>query len=558
MRFLRRLVLVGLATLAAAAVMPAAQPPAGGGPPVPTPPKSLTAVPRDGFLVVSVDVTRLWDHAAMKPVQDWFASQKEATFEGLIGVGPADLERVTLYLPALAFGRESGPVVLVTTRRPFNEARVLKNLLGEKAARIPSERFGNLIRLHDRGGPFGTVVLADSRTLLLLPDGGRDEGSAAALLAAQLLAGKTEGPLAPALTAAGTSALSIGIDVQQFFRTIARDPGMNEFAPYQAAFRATSATLTADLAAGGLKTRLSFTYATPDEARRAGPVLEEGLADLAKLADTELPRQADRGERGALAVVIFTAGRDLLRSAKVEVKDATVVATADGPADAAIGKLVLALPKQVAVARRNIEAQNNLKQILLAFHNYHDTYATLPGDVGPDRKTAWSWRVQILPFIEQTQIYNQLNHQLSWDHPQNKAILEKAEMPKVFEVPGRPAAKGHTYWQSFTLPKKTRPMGGRPLLVEGERGPTFASITDGTSNTFAVVEAGESVPWYAPDVLPYDGKMPLPQLGAKGGDGFLAGMVDGSVRFVPAKTDEATLRAAITRDGGEVFNFPDR
>ncbi|MFO0798762.1 MAG: hypothetical protein U0804_14915 [Gemmataceae bacterium] len=64
------------------------------------------------------------------------------------------------------------------------------------------------------------------------------------------------------------------------------------------------------------------------------------------------------------------------------------------------------------------------------------------------------------------------------------------------------------------------------------------------------------MPWYVPDVMPYDGKLPLPQLGVNGGDGYLAGMGDDRVRFIRAKTDEATIRAAATRDGGEVIAFP--
>jgi hypothetical protein len=403
-------------------------------------------------------------------------------------------------------------------------------------------------------GPFSTVVLADDRTLMFFPGG----GTVAAQVAAQLLSGRTDGPLAPAVAATATSAVSVGIVPRHVFALLAREPGDGGLTPYTVAFKATSATLTADLNVGGVKSRLSLTYPTADDARRAGPVLEEGLADLAKLMDAEAKREAERGDRGALPAAIMSVGRDALRAAKVEVKDTTVVASADGPNAEALGKLVAALPKQVAVARRNAEAQNNLKQLLLGLHNMHDTYGFMPGDVGPDRKTAWSWRVQLLPFIEQDQLYRQLDFQKSWDDPRNKAILEKAEMPKVFEVPGRPAPKGHTYWRSFSLPKKAQPKDGRPWLVEGEQGPRMASITDGLSNTFAVVEAGEAVPWYAPDVLAYDGKMPLPPLGAKGGDGFLAGLGDGSVRFIRAKTDEATLRSAITRDGGEVVGLPER
>jgi hypothetical protein len=556
MTALRRLLLVGPAVLAAATLLPAAQP-AGDGPQPPAPPKALAAVPRDGLFVLSVDVAQLWDNPALKSVQDWFASQKEPALESFLGVGPAELERVTVYAPGTGRDGDGAPVVLLTTRRPYNEARVLKNLVGPRDAGREFVRTGSVVRLRDLR-PFGLVVLADERTLLLLPDGATDGGAAAALLAAQALGGKADGALAPALAAAGTAALTVGVDLRQFYRMIARDPGPNEFAPYAAAFRATSATLTADLGPGGLRARLALTYPTADDARRAGPVVEEGLADLAKVFDTEAARQADRGESGSLGAVVFGTARDVLKSAKVEVKDTAVVAAAEGLKGDAIAQLVAALPKQVAAARRNAEAQNNLKQLLIGLHAYHDTYGFLPSDVGPDRKTAWSWRVQLLPFVEQANLYNQLDMQKSWDDPRNRAILEKAEMPKVFEVPGRPAAKGHTYWRSFSLPRKAEPKGGRPWLVEGERGGTMAAITDGLSNTFAIVEAGEAVPWYAPDALPYDGKLPLPPLGAKGGDGFLAGMGDGSVRLVRAKTDEATLRALITRDGGEVVPLPDR
>ncbi len=555
MPVLRRLTLTGVAVLAAAALLPAAQPP-GDGPPAPAVPKALAAVPPNGFLVLSVDVAKLWDDPTLKSMQEWFAGQKEATLEPLLGVAPADLARVTVYLPDLGGARDPAPVVLVTTRRTYNEARVIKHLTGDKLddqRRV--DRGGNVLRLAP-GGPFGAVVLGDEKTLILLPDGTRDEGRSAAVLAGQLLARQADGALTPALAAAGTSTVSAGLDMRQLGRLFGQE-GVG-FPAYASALRATGATLTADLEAGGVKTRLVLTYPTAADARRAGPVVEEGLADLAASAAAEAKREAGRGEHGVLPGAILSAGAELFKSAKVEVKDATVVATGDKPGGEVIAKLVAALPRQVAAARRNAEAQNNLKQILLGLHNAHDTYGFFPGDVGSDRKTAWSWRVQILPFIEQDQLFRQLDLQLPWDNPRNKAVLEKAEMPKVFEIPGRPAAKGHTYWRSFSLPKKTQPVGGHPWLIEGQRGPAIASITDGTSNTFAVVEAGEAVLWYAPDVLAYDGKRPLPQLGEKDGPGFLAGLADGSVRFVRAKTDEAALRAAITRDGGEVSALPDR
>ena len=72
-----------------------------------------------------------------------------------------------------------------------------------------------------------------------------------------------------------------------------------------------------------------------------------------------------------------------------------------------------------------------------------------------------------------------------------------------------------------------------------------------------IVEAGEAVPWYKPDVLAYDGQLPLPQLGDKSADSFLAAFGDGSTRILkPSKLGEKTLRALITPQGGEVVTLP--
>jgi hypothetical protein len=79
----------------------------------------------------------------------------------------------------------------------------------------------------------------------------------------------------------------------------------------------------------------------------------------------------------------------------------------------------------------------------------------------------------------------------------------------------------------------------------------LANFTDGASNTILIVEAAEAVPWTKPDELAYALDRPLPSLGGQRGDGFLAAFADGSVRLLPKGIEESTLRALITRDGGE-------
>jgi hypothetical protein len=233
------------------------------------------------------------------------------------------------------------------------------------------------------------------------------------------------------------------------------------------------------------------------------------------------------------------------------------------PADAEPAKPSEARPANPADGGEREKAQNNLKQLGIGMFAHYDNNKFFPGDMyRVDRKTmtAWSWRVLILPYIELADLYSQLDTSKAWDDPANLKILEKMGMPKVFELPGRAAPKGHTYFRVFSLPKNATGKD-RPFLVEGETGPyvggSGGDITDGLSTTFMIVEAREAVPWYKPDVLAYDGVLPLPEFGGKASDTFLVAFADGSVKELRRdKLDEKTLRALITRQGGEAVKLP--
>jgi hypothetical protein len=88
---------------------------------------------------------------------------------------------------------------------------------------------------------------------------------------------------------------------------------------------------------------------------------------------------------------------------------------------------------------RNMQARtqvnNALKEIALAFHNYHATYKSLPPATvyGPDGKPWHSWRVLILPFLGHRDLYEEYDHSVPWDDPKNASVLEK--MPQVYRDP---------------------------------------------------------------------------------------------------------------------------
>src|SRR5262249_22084521 len=87
------------------------------------------------------------------------------------------------------------------------------------------------------------------------------------------------------------------------------------------------------------------------------------------------------------------------------------------------------------VAARRAPSVNNLKQIGLALHNFHNVTSHFPADVrGKDGKPLLSWRVQTLQFLDQGPLFNEFKLDEPWDGPHNKALLDR--MPAAYAVPG--------------------------------------------------------------------------------------------------------------------------
>src|SRR5262245_18487914 len=186
---------------------------------------------------------------------------------------------------------------------------------------------------------------------------------------------------------------------------------------------------------------------------------------------------------------------------------------------------------------------NNFKQITLAMHNYADVHGALPPPAiySKDGKPLLSWRVAILPYIEEEAIYKQFKLDQPWDSPANLSLLPK--MSRIYDDDSptkRPP--GMTTFRVFVGP-------GTPF--EGPRGISFKEFPDGTSSTLLVVEAAEAVPWTKPAELAYGPECALPPLGGRFPKLFIAGFGDASVRSIEQPVAEEHLRAAVTRNGAE-------
>ena len=187
-------------------------------------------------------------------------------------------------------------------------------------------------------------------------------------------------------------------------------------------------------------------------------------------------------------------------------------------------------------------------QLTMAMHNYHDTHGHLPPAVvyGENDRPLYSWRVLILPFLEQQGLYDQFKLDEPWDSPHNIQLLSK--MPVVYEAPGSKRSKlpaYHTVCHVFF---------GKGAAFEGKKGLKFDDFPDGLSNTLLIVEAGEPVPWTKPEEINFDPNEPVPELRCLFKDGFRAGLGDGSVCWIRKNPDPEKLRAAITRNGNEPYS----
>ena len=161
---------------------------------------------------------------------------------------------------------------------------------------------------------------------------------------------------------------------------------------------------------------------------------------------------------------------------------------------------------------------------------------------GEDGTPLHSWRVLLLPYIEQDELYKQFKLGEPWDSPHNIRLLER--MPRQYAPPWREYEypPHHTVCHVFVGK-------GTPFERDGLRS---ADFPDGASNTFLVVEAGDPVPWTKPDELVYDPNKPLPRLGGHFRQGTNAALADGSVvpLHIGNGLSERTLRYAIDPNDG--------
>jgi hypothetical protein len=221
-----------------------------------------------------------------------------------------------------------------------------------------------------------------------------------------------------------------------------------------------------------------------------------------------------------------------------------------GKTDTAVKLIVDTLTPAIRASRaaaiRNTSL-NNLKQIGIAMHNYEAMHRRLPPAVllGPDGKTPYSWRVELLPALGYDALYKQYRFDQPWDSSDNRKVLD--QIPTIYRHPADDERSTNASYFVITGPGTVFPNG---------QGTALADIKDGVSVTLLVVEAKRDIPWTKPEDIPYAADQPVPELGGWIPNFPNVAYCDG--RALPMKMDgvgESMLRAMITKAGSEIIEL---
>jgi hypothetical protein len=227
-----------------------------------------------------------------------------------------------------------------------------------------------------------------------------------------------------------------------------------------------------------------------------------------------------------------------------EVRDDRLAVTLDRPRIESLATVIRPAVERLTGSARWQQSTNQLKQIGLAMHVYADANKHFPPAAINDTegRKLLSWRVAILPQLNQKALYDEFHLDEPWDSPHNRRLIDR--IPDVYRSFGSTAADGRT---SFVVPV------GLGSVFEGKAGTTIGEIPDGTSHTIMATEIGDeqAVIWTKPDDYSYDPKQPAVGFTSPYPDGRLLLFCDGSVHFIKQALDDDMLRRLLMRNDGQ-------
>ena len=255
----------------------------------------------------------------------------------------------------------------------------------------------------------------------------------------------------------------------------------------------------------------------------------------------------------AVSVVRRDSGGDILAEGRTTLPLGPFGGAGLGASPATVGIAAGVMLPAVASARdaaRRTVVINNLRQLALAMHNHEAAENALPAAAicDGDGKPLLSWRVRMLPYLDERDLYAKFRLDEPWDSDHNRQLV--AKMPQLFASPGDAAKPGTTRYLV--------PTGKETIFPQPAAATKVAVISDGTHKTIMIVEAeaDRAVPWTKPEDLAVNLDRPHDGLRNARARGFVAAFADGHVEMIPGDVAAESLKAMFTRNAGDRVGGP--
>ena len=555
-------------------------------------------VPPFPQLLLSVDVRQFRMDPRLAPLRDLLADGPvEEVVRRTIGVSPLEADRLVLFAPEFIPGGTFDARIVVRTTGPATLPAT-----GDDR-RVEVTPFGPMVRTGDDTA----VVRVDERTLLV----GSQDGIAAMILKAAAQDPERGEPWARALAIPGTAVVELrghGAGMKEFQERTGKaitlgDGSLAERVLVTAAaplFRHPLDGLNVDLSGGNtpaVQVRGTFMPERPADPATVDTAMS-ALATLLRIVGRMSDPAAGRDDGGRTATAGIPAVlRALAASARVESAladpgmdeagseaygfysrrtgpgeyEVSVHADLNEDAVTGIAALLRGAVDSAVLASTRSQDQTHLKRIALALFNYESTYKHFPPAVIVENGVKRSWRVELLPYLDEAALFLKYRTDEPWDSPANLEVLKL--MPDVYRQPGTSIDDGETPYLAVVAKPDAEPRRQTAWLPEAEgtrdpesrspkgmsqnvltTGRSLADFRDGTTTTLLLVSADRGVPWTKPEDVTVDLSATVDP-SAFGGvvpGGFNAAFGDGSVKFVPEWIDAERLSKFLTRAGGEL------
>jgi hypothetical protein len=213
------------------------------------------------------------------------------------------------------------------------------------------------------------------------------------------------------------------------------------------------------------------------------------------------------------------------------------------------------LMKEVTAQQGQKEQMKRLQLIAKGCHKFEEANKKLPATANYDKegKPLLSWRVHILPYMNQNNLYKLFRLDEPWDSEHNIKLLKM--LPDCyFGMAANPNQDNLEAGKTIYL----RPTG-KGTLFDGSTAPTFAMMTDGTVSTMLAVVAGDdhAVEWTRPVDWKFDSEKPWQGLGVKKGEKLKIVTADGAGHRIRDDIDDVQLRNLVNPQDGDIVRMDD-